>query len=234
MLVQETDRGGYCVESALSDYVRKGQVRSSRRVHLVHRLDRDTSGVMMVAKNADVQDYFRSNWNDITEKTYLALVVGHLTDDSGVFESFLAEDPQTLRVHSVKDSTRGKLARTEWTTLDTTDHPATTLVKVNLKTGRKNQIRVHFAESGHPVVGDEKYGGATAGRGRLCLHAWKLAFIHPHSGKRLEFESEPPAFASTAVAKKSTAGSDSCASDRFRGQHCHKARQQKKSHPPRK
>lgn len=197
LLVQETRTGGgYTVERALSDYVRKGQARSRKRVYLVHRLDRDTGGVMMVAKSPEVQDYFRSRWNEITEKTYLARVEGAMPACEGAFESFLAEDDDGYRVRSVMDTRHGKLARTEWKCLSETD--GTTLVQVVLKTGRKNQIRVHFAEAGHPVVGDAKYGGKAAlarcWRG-LCLHAWRLAFIHPRTGERFAFETDPPAFA---------------------------------------
>ncbi len=190
-----TRRGGdeYCVEVALTDYVRKGQARSRKCVYLVHRLDRETSGVMMVAKTPEVQEYFRSNWNDLTEKTYLARVEGRLADKEGSFESYLAEDPRTLKVHSVKDPAKGKLARTLYRVISVDG--ATSLVEVRLKSGRKNQIRVHFAESGHPVVGDARYGH---GGGALMLHSWKLAFVHPHSGEKMQFEAPPPPFASAA------------------------------------
>ena len=192
-----TRRGGeeYCVESALTDYVRKGQSRSRKCVYLVHRLDRETSGVMMVAKTPEAQEYFRANWNDLTEKTYLARVYGHFEDKEGEFESYLAENPKTLMVHSVKDPAHGKLARTLYRVLS--EKGGTSLVEVQLKSGRKNQIRVHFAEAGHPVVGDARYGHD---RGPLLLHAWRLAFVHPHSGKRLAFETERPAFAVSAPA----------------------------------
>ncbi len=202
LLVQETLRGGgHTVEEVLSDYVRKGQAKSRRRVYLVHRLDRDTGGVMMVAKSEEVQTHFREHWNELTEKTYLARVEGRMPEDGGVVESFLAEDADGYRVRSVNDPKRGKHARTEWEKVSET--AATTLVRVALKTGRKNQIRVHFAEAGHPVVGDAKYGSA-AGRGRgqrkagLCLYAWRLAFIHPRTGKKLFFETAQPAFAQDA------------------------------------
>ena len=109
----------HTVEDALGDWVRKGQAKSRLRVYLVHRLDRDTSGVMMVAKSEEVQDYFRSNWNELTEKTYLARVEGKMDAPSGVFESYLCEDPKTLNVYSVPDPTRGKFARTEWVALAT-------------------------------------------------------------------------------------------------------------------
>ena len=182
------------MESALTDYVRKGQTRSRKCVYLVHRLDRETSGVMMVAKTPEVQEYFRANWNDLTEKTYLARVHGHLEDKEGVFESYLAENPKTLTVHSVKNPAHGKLARTLYRVLS--EKGGTSLVEVQLKSGRKNQIRVHFAEAGHPVVGDARYGHD---RGPLLLHAWRLAFVHPHSGKRLVFETARPAFAVSAA-----------------------------------
>lgn len=189
-----TRRGGdeYSVESALTDYVRKGQARSRKCVYLVHRLDRETSGVMMVAKTPEAQEHFRSRWNEITEKTYLARVHGHLEAKEGAFESYLAENPRTLSVHSVKDPAHGKFASTLYRVLE--EDRGTSLVEVRLKSGRKNQIRVHFAEAGHPVVGDARYGGAKhrGERGPLMLHAWRLAFVHPHSGKRLEFEAAPP------------------------------------------
>lgn len=192
ILTCPTRRGdAYTLEDALNGHVRKGQAKSRRCVYLVHRLDRETSGVMMVAKTEAVQEYFRSGWNTLTEKTYLARVYGRMEESEGVFESLLWEDPRTLKVHSVKDQERGRLSRTEYRVLEAGDR--TSLVEVRLKTGRKNQIRVHFSENGHPVVGDAKYGKAE--RGGLCLHSWRLAFIHPHTGKRMEFETAKPPFA---------------------------------------
>lgn len=171
-------------ENLLNDYVRKGQWKSNRRVWLVHRLDRDTSGVMMFAKSESVSERFRSDWNQLTEKTYLARVEGIMDDECGVFESYLRDDPKTMKVHSVGNPEFGKLARTEWRKISVED--GTTLVEVKLKSGRKNQIRVHFSEAGHPVVGDVKYGGQRASR--LYLHALRLRFRHPHDGRCLEFD----------------------------------------------
>ena len=179
------------VEAILTDYVRKGQWKSRKQVYLVHRLDRETSGVMMVAKTEAVQDYFRSNWNELTEKTYLVRVEGTLAADHGAFESWLYEDAD-LFVRSTPDKTKGKYARTEWRVVQGSD--PSTLVEAVLKTGRKNQIRVQFADAGHPVVGDAKYGHGTKGQ-PLCLHAWKLKFVHPHSHRELSFETELPLFA---------------------------------------
>ena len=211
-------------ENILNDYVRKGQAKSKKRVWLVHRLDRETSGVMMFAKSEEVAEKFRADWANLTEKTYRARVAGLLEEESGAFESHLLEDADGYRVRSVrvglgsgrvelgpdrvglgsgggvstlKDSKAtlkdakasiGKLARTEWRRLSTAD--GTTLVEVKLKTGRKNQIRVHFSEAGHPVIGDEKYGGERASR--LYLHALSLRFRHPRTGEWLSFEATPP------------------------------------------
>jgi len=174
------------VENFLNDYVRKGQLKSSRRVWLVHRLDRETSGVMAFAKSEAVAERLRADWKALTAKTYLARVEGVLGESGGVFESYLAEDADGYRVRSVADAKRGKLARTEWRRLSVED--GTTLVEVDLKSGRKNQIRVHFSEAGHPVVGDVKYGGPRASR--LYLHAWKLEIRRPDRCDL--FESIPP------------------------------------------
>ena len=173
-------------ENFLNEYVRKGQAKSRKRVWLVHRLDRETSGVMMFAKDERVAAAFRERWGELTEKTYLARVEGVLADESGAFESYLAEDADGYRMRSVGDPRRGKLARTEWRRLAA--ERGTTLVEVKLRTGRKNQIRVHFSESGHPVVGDVKYGGRKARR--MFLHSLRLKFTNPLSGRTLEFESK--------------------------------------------
>ena len=183
-------------EEWLNDYVRKGQAKSRLHVWLVHRLDRETSGVMMFAKSEAIAEAFRANWNELTEKTYLARVEGEIAEERGVFESWLKEDGDGYKVRSVKgpDAARTprlrskapKLARTEWRKISIED--GTTLVEVTLKSGRKNQIRVHFSEAGHPVVGDVKYGGQKASR--LYLHSSRLRFKHPHTGQWLEFKSD--------------------------------------------
>ena len=195
-------------ENVLNDYVRKGQAKSRKRVWLVHRLDRETSGVMMFAKSEEVAEKFRADWGNLTEKTYLARVAGVLPEESGVFESYLQEDADGYRVRSVRVGVGSgrvgsgeikqfkqsnnqpipRFARTEWKKLSVKD--GTTLVEVKLKTGRKNQIRVHFSEAGHPVIGDEKYGGERASR--LYLHAQTLRFQHPRTGEWLEFTATPP------------------------------------------
>ena len=168
-------------ENLLNDYLRKGQLKSRLRVWLVHRLDRETSGVMMFAKSEAFAEAMRSDWNRLTEKTYLARVEGLLEEPSGVFESYLLEDADGYKVRSVPaPDTNGrarpaKLATTSWKRLSTED--GTTLVEVKLHSGRKNQIRVHFSEAGHPVIGDEKYGGQKASR--MYLHALELKLQLP-------------------------------------------------------
>jgi RluA family pseudouridine synthase len=190
LLTCETRRGDErTVENLLTDYVRKGQWKSSKRVYLVHRLDRETSGIMMVAKSERVQEYFRSAWNELTEKTYLARVEGVISGDEGVYESYLAEN-ENMFVRSVKDPKDGKLSITQWKVVSREEK--TTVVEVALKSGRKNQIRVHFSEAGFPIVGDSKYGNAKKRNERLHLHAWKLSFKHPHTGREMSFETPVP------------------------------------------
>ena len=182
-------------ENILTDYLRKGQLKSRLRAWLVHRLDRDTSGVMVFAKTEALALALRERWNDITEKTYVALVAGAMDTPEGVFESYLMEDADGYKVRSVpppgKGAPRGggwaapKLARTEWRVLSR--RGADTLVEVKLKSGRKNQIRVHFSEAGHPVVGDVKYGGRKFRR--LCLHSASLALLNPVTGRQHLFVS---------------------------------------------
>jgi tRNA pseudouridine32 synthase/23S rRNA pseudouridine746 synthase/23S rRNA pseudouridine1911/1915/1917 synthase len=189
VLTTETRRGeAFTAESAVNDYVRKGCSRSSKHVYLVHRLDRETSGVLLFAKTEEAQQTLKDNWKS-TEKLYLAAVRGHLKEKSGLFSSYLAENEDQY-VHSVMDPSKGKLSQTAYAVIKET--PSLSLVKIKLLTGRKNQIRVQFSERGHPVVGDPKYARKDPFRERLCLHAKSIAFNHPHSGKRLFFDTPIP------------------------------------------
>ena len=174
---RETQR---TAENILTGYVRKGQAKSSKRVWLVHRLDRDTSGVILFAKSERFADKLRENWNAITSKRYIARVEGTLDASEGVFESYLVDNPRTMKVSSVPEGAGGKYARTEWRRLE--EGEGWTLVEAFLKTGRKNQIRVQFADAGHPVVGDVKYGARKARR--LFLHSCELKIKLP-SGERV-------------------------------------------------
>ena len=173
-------------ENFLNDYVRKGQLKSKKRVWLVHRLDRDTSGVMMFAKSREAAEAMRERWNEITEKTYVARVEGTMREAAGSFHSWLLEDPDGYRVRSVDARTPGaKEARTDWRRLSSDGR--TTEVEIKLRSGRKNQIRVHFAEAGHPVAGDVKYGARKAAR--LYLHSQRLRYIDPFTGEEMDFSS---------------------------------------------
>lgn len=182
-------------ENAMTDYFRKGELRSRKHVFLVHRLDRETSGVLLFAKSFEAQQTLKDHWST-TEKFYLAAVRGHLQERCGIFSSYLAED-EDLYMSSVEDPRRGKFAQTAYAVIGETN--TVSFVKIRLLSGRKNQIRVHFAEHGLPVVGDPKYGRDDPFRERLCLHAKSIAFNQPHSGKRLFFDTPiPPVFTKLA------------------------------------
>jgi len=182
----------YNAEAALTDYVRKGVAKSSKRAWLVHRLDRETSGVMVFAKSLEMRDALQAAW-DKTEKRYLAAVRGTFAQKRGLLENWLVENDD-LFVHCVPREIPGaKFARTDYTVLAEKD--GLSLLDVRLLTGRKHQIRVQFAERGHPVVGDPKYGRHDPYRARLVLHARSLSFPHPRTGRRLTFlTSVPPCF----------------------------------------
>lgn len=172
----------FTVENVLTDYVRKGQLRSSRRAWTVNRLDRGTSGVVLFAKSQELAEELRAYWGDIAQKTYIARVEGVMGEERGRFESYLRDDPRTMKVSSVQDPSQGKLAITEWRKLSTDG--STTLVEATLRTGRKNQIRVHFADAGHPIVGDVKYGAKRAER--LYLHSLRLTVALPKGKTTIE------------------------------------------------
>ena len=172
----------------LTDYVRKGSARSRKRVFIVHRLDRETSGVLLFAKTFESKTKLQEAWAS-TEKHYLAVVHGRLTKKADTITSYLAED-KAHRVYSTPNSRQGRLARTAYRVLK--EAKRMTLLDVNLLTGRKNQIRVHLADIGHPVVGDRKYGDAKGPRARLALHAHSISFMHPVSGQKLTLVAPTP------------------------------------------
>jgi len=179
----------FTAETVLTNYLRKGCARSRNQAYLVHRLDRETSGVMIFAKTPEAQETLKNNWKN-NEKIYVAIVRGHLKDKKGLLTSYLAENEDQF-VHSVDNPDQGKLSQTEYDVL--AENATQSLLRIRLLTGRKNQIRVQFSEAGHPIVGDPKYGKNDPLRERLCLHAQAFAFDHPYSGKRLCFEAPLPA-----------------------------------------
>ena len=166
---KERDRTAYGI---LSDYVKKENPKN--KIFIIHRLDRETSGVMMFAKSEKVQRLMQESWNDtIKERTYVALVEGVPQPPKGTVTSYLKES-KALIVYSSQNPDNGQLSITNYTVLKSTADYA--LLELELETGRKNQIRVHMQDIGHPIAGDSKYGAETNPIGRLGLHAEVLAF----------------------------------------------------------
>lgn len=177
------------IHDALNQYVRKGNPKSNKVVYVVHRLDQATTGVLVFAKSEQAMNSLKDNWQ-ATEKTYLAVVRGKLKEKSGLIESYLTEDEEYV-VRSNQNE-EGRLSKTEYQVL--TENEKFSLVKINLLTGRKNQIRVHMADIGNPVVGDEKYGISDPRYKNLALHSRKLEIDHPHTKKRMSFEARVPSY----------------------------------------
>ncbi|MCK5786348.1 MAG: RluA family pseudouridine synthase [Candidatus Sabulitectum sp.] len=177
----------------LRDYVRKGNRKSKNRIYIVHRLDRDTSGIILFAKTPQAKRYLQDNWHDFS-KTYYAVVHGTLEVKEGLITSYLEED-STFKMHSTSDDKKGKLARTGYKVLKETE--LYSLLEVALLTGRKNQIRVHLADKGCPVFADKRYG--VKEKGKLALHAAKLTITHPHSRAKMTFEAKLPDYFETLM-----------------------------------
>ena len=176
------------VKTVLDNYFR--QSRQKCTAHVVHRLDRDTSGLMVYAKDMDTEQILEHSWHQLVyDRRYVAVVSGEMEDDEGTLRSWLKDNKAYITYSSPVDN-GGKLAITHFHVLNrTTEH---SLVEFRLETGRKNQIRVHSADLGHPVCGDTKYGNGDNPLHRLCLHAWLLCFTHPVTGERMEFETPIP------------------------------------------
>ncbi len=189
---REKSRTAYFI---LTDYVRKGVAKSRNRIFIVHRLDRETSGILIFAKNEEAKFRLQSQWQD-TKKTYLAVVHGRCEKREETITTYLAEN-QAHGVYETKDARKGKLAHTAYKVLKQTKDFS--LLEVNLLTGRKHQIRVHLADIGHPVVGDERYGKEHKRHQRLALHARSISFKHPFSGEQLSFDTKVPAFFTALV-----------------------------------
>lgn len=181
--------GGRTAHAALDDYVKKGNYKSHARIFVVHRLDRDTSGVLVFAKTEEAKLTMQENWKD-AKKTYLAFVEGHPDPAEGTISSYLTES-ESRRVYSTRDPKEGRLSHTEYKVIKTVGERS--LMEIRLLTGRKNQIRVHLADKGWPIVGDGKYGRKIRNNKRLALHSFKLSLPHPYSGKMMDFEAPVPA-----------------------------------------
>ena len=177
------------VKSVLDDYFKR--TRQKCNAHVVHRLDRDTSGLMIYAKDMQTEQLLERDWHGtVFDRRYVAVVSGEMEEDEGTIANWLKDNAAYITYSSPVDN-GGKYAVTHFHTLKrTTEH---SLVEFRLETGRKNQIRVHTSDMGHPVCGDIKYGNGDDPLHRLCLHAYVLCFYHPVTGKPMEFETPIPA-----------------------------------------
>lgn len=181
--------GGRTAHASLMDYVKKGNPKSRERVFVVHRLDRDTSGALVFARTEEAKSTLQKQWK-AADKTYLAMVEGHPDPVAGTISSYLVEN-NALRVYSTRNPEEGKFSETQYKVVKLIGTRA--VLEIILLTGRKNQIRVHLAERGWPIIGDSKYGSKDRGDGkRLALHSYQLSFDHPYHGKRLSFSAPIP------------------------------------------
>ncbi len=186
------------VMSILRAYVKKQNARAN--IYVVHRLDRETSGLLVFARSEELQHYMRQYWRElVTERTYIALAEGILEPREGKITTWLTEDKRNAVVYSSPVDDGGDIAITNYKVLRTAkgdglEAKGFSLVELHLETGRTNQIRVHLASKGCPVVGDRKYGHGNESSpiDRLCLHAKVLEFIHPVTEKKVRFESPVP------------------------------------------
>ena len=179
----------------LNNYVRKGNHKSRNRVFIVHRLDRDTSGVIIFAKNEPTKRILQEQWQTFHKK-YFAVVNGRLPENEGRITSYLAEN-SAHKMYSTKNKTLGKLAETGFKVINRSKKH--TLLEIELHTGRKNQIRVHLSEKGFPVAGDRVYGKDSKKGKRLALHSAFLSITHPTTNEPMTFESVIPPYFETLV-----------------------------------
>ena len=176
------------VKTVLDDYFKKSRQKCT--AHVVHRLDRDTSGLMVYAKDMETEQILEHYWHNIVyDRRYVAVLSGEMEQNEGTIANWLKDNKSYVTYSSPVDN-GGKYAVTHFHVLDrTTEH---SLVEFKLETGRKNQIRVHAADMGHPVCGDVKYGDGNNPLHRLCLHAFLLCMEHPVTHERMEFETPIP------------------------------------------
>ena len=177
----------HTAQAYLNDYLKQ---KGEGRVHVVHRLDRDTSGVLLFAKDFETREALKQRFaaHDI-DRVYVAIIEGAMEPAGGTIRSHLRER-RDLRMQSVGIHPDAKLAVTHYRTIASAGRYS--MLEVTLETGRKNQIRAHLSEAGHPIVGDQLYGSASNPLGRLGLHAKLLGFDHPHTGKRMSFAAPLP------------------------------------------
>jgi len=174
--------------AALSGHLKKSDPEA--KIFIIHRLDRETSGLLMFAKSEQVKRQIQKSWNaTIRQRTYVAVVEGRMEQPQGTIVSYLTES-SALKVYSSQNPQHGQKAITHYRVTDQNNRYS--MLEVNLDTGRKHQIRVHLQDLNHPVIGDKKYGSGNNSIGRLGLHAQVLAFSHPRTGKLCRFSSNIP------------------------------------------
>ena len=189
LTVRTGDKEETTAFSILKNHVQKSS--RTNRIYVVHRLDRETSGVIMFAKDREVQLYLQENWHKIiTKRIYVALVEGKVVKKEDTIVSWLTENEKSLKIHSSDSDNGGQQAITHYRCIKSNDQYS--LIELELETGRKNQIRVHMAQIGHPIAGDKKYGSTTNPIGRMALHARLLAFYHPANNEIVKFETPVP------------------------------------------
>ena len=184
---KEKERTAYFI---LTDYVRKGNPKSRNRIFIVHRLDRDTSGVLVFAKTEKAKQFLQHNWKDFS-KTYFAVVHGNMAEKAGIITSYLVENKMGI-MYSVNNPEKGKFSKTGYKVVQ--ENSEFSLLEIDLFTGTKNQIRVHFAEKGHPVAGDKVYGIHNKEFKRMALHSHSLNLVHPFTNKSMTFKVDVPKF----------------------------------------
>ena len=183
---RERDKTAYAL---LTNYVKKGNPKSPNRIFIVHRLDRDTSGLLVFAKTPKAKNFLQENWAKFS-KTYYAVANGLFEQKEGVIKSYLKEN-KAFRVYSTKDKGSGKLSETQYKVIK--ENINFSLLEITLLTGRKNQIRVHLSDINNPIVGDKVYGNQNKGANRLALHSAKMICIHPYTKKEISFDIGYPA-----------------------------------------
>ncbi|MFZ4401593.1 MAG: RluA family pseudouridine synthase [Bacteroidales bacterium] len=184
----DTGKKNVSLLQQMTEYVKEAS-RGKKRAFIIHRLDREVSGILLIAKSEEMMQLMKENWQD-TEKLYYALIEGHPEVEEGSIQSWLKEGPHQIMM-SVPESEDAKFAVTHYKVLEKLkDH---SLLEVKLETGRKNQIRVHFGDMGYPIVGDRRYGADDTYERQIRLHAFSLSFTHPVTKEFIQLTSKMPA-----------------------------------------
>ena len=179
----------YTLYHFVSDYLKSKN--KNNKVFIIYRLDKDTSGIVIFAKNQNTKNLFQNNWDSIVrERKYYAVVNGTLKDKEGTIKNYLVENDKSFMVYSTNNKKEGKLSITDYKVLK--ENKDYSLLDINIKTGRKNQIRVSFKDFGNPIVGDKKYGDGKSLIKRMALHQYKIELIDPRNNKKLIFKTEMP------------------------------------------